>query len=128
MKLSLVLSTLLILFAGGVWAENVTCTVKGAFTVNENGELQEGGYFPVKNLTFKVDTSSGNITGLGLDNMKSPLCRHQVLSEGTSDTSFKVFTNCGFGSQVEYLTIKTFSNNEFLAIATSNAVLTGSCK
>ena len=105
-----------LLMAGGLWAENVTCTVKGAFTVNENGELQEGGYFPVKNLTFKVDTSSGNITGLVLDNMKSPLCRHQVLSEGTSDTSFKVFTNCGFGSQVEYLTINTFRNLSLIHI------------
>ena len=116
-----------LLMTSGLWAENVTCTVKGAFTVNENGELQHGGYFPVENMTFKVDTSSGNITGSVLDNMKSPLCGHQVFSKGTSDTSFKVFTNCGLGTQVEYLTIKTWKNNEFLAIGFSNVVLTGSC-
>ncbi len=121
--------TLLTLFMSMVaWSSNLNCTVKEVYTINPNGELKEGGYFPVQGQSFVVDVESGNIKGSVMDNMSSGLCDHLVLSKGTSENSFKLITNCGGGTQAEYLAIKTWSNNEFLAIATSNVVLTGSCK
>ena len=114
--------------AMSVWSKDFNCTVKEVFTVNPSGELQEGYVLPYKGMTFIADEESGNISGLVMNNISSQLCKPQVLSKGTSNDSFKLITNCGYGTTAEYLTIKTWSNNEFLAIANTNVVLTGSCK
>jgi hypothetical protein len=114
--------------AMSVWSKDFNCTVNEVFTVNPSGELQEGYILPYKGMTFIADEESGNISGLVMNNISSQLCKPQVLSKGTSNDSFKLITNCGYGNTTEYLTIKTWSNNEFLAIANTDVVLTGSCK
>ena len=114
--------------AMSVWSKDYNCTVKEAFTLNPSGELQEGYILPYKGMMFIADEESGNISGLVMDNVSSRFCKPQVLSKGTSNDSFKLLTNCGYGNTAEYLTIKTWSNNEFLAIANNDVVLTGSCK
>ena len=114
--------------ATSVWSKDFNCTVKEVFTVNPSGELQEGYVLPYKGMMFIADEESGNISGLVMNNISSQLCKPQVLSKGTSNDSFKLITNCGYGTTAEYLTIKTWSNYEFLAIANTNVVLTGSCK
>tara|TARA_B100002003_G_scaffold13903_1_gene11695 strand:+ start:209 stop:592 length:384 start_codon:yes stop_codon:yes gene_type:complete len=124
----ILLCSILLLISSNSFAENLTCTVKSVLKADTNGAVTKQGTLPYEGKKFFVNTSSGQISGLVMDNVSSPLCNHQILSEGTTDNSLKIFTNCGDGSQVEYLNIATWSNKEFVAIATSNTVITGSCK
>ena len=110
-----------------VYADIMTCTVKDVYSLGATGNLEKGG-LAFSGAEFKVDSVSGAISGRVMDNVSSPLCKYQVLAAGTSDTSFKVMTNCGNGVAIEYLTINSYNNNEFLGVATPSTIVTGICR
>ena len=109
-------------------AEVLNCKVEQVSRLYENGTLGKhySGFLQRdSDKHFSVNTVSGEISGIILDNTRPGFCFVKVSGGGDNDTN--IISNCGGGS-IDIIKISTWDKNKpFIAVDWIRSVYSGTC-